>query len=155
MLIKNEIDIKGGKLTYSQRLDLQKIFSECTSELVIFERVFLCLYNFRPKYKQYKKLIPIFEGVIKGLEFWVERETNLLKYEPSIEEVQAGIKELSKKTGDFGTVKALAKAYNCDPDTILKWEYGKVFGILYTDLEEHKFQKRLHKVYESKFKKAH
>ena len=39
-------------------------------------------------------------------------------------------------------IKALAKAYGKDPDEILRWQYGKVFGILYTDLEERKFEKK-------------
>ena len=97
-----------------------------------------------------KKILPYFKRIIEGLEFWSEQEQTLLKYEPSQEELRAGIKDFSKKVGEFSTIKALAKAYNKDPDDILKWEYGKVFGILYTDLEEFKFNKRYQKVIESK-----
>ena len=42
----------------------------------------------------------------------------------------------------MSTIKALAKAYGKDPDEILQWQYAKVFGILYTDLEERKFEKK-------------
>jgi len=52
----------------------------------------------------------------------------------------------------MGTVKALAKAYAKDPDEIFKWKYSKVFGILYSDLEEHKFRQRYNKVIEQKYK---
>ena len=32
-----------------------------------------------------------------------------------------------------------------DPDEILEWDYAKVFGILYTDLEERKYETKLNK----------
>lgn len=147
------IDIKSGELTFGQRIDLGKILANDTSSLEKFQKVFECLHKFKPIESEYPKLLDYFTEIIEGIKFWIECETTMLKYDPSSEEIQAGVKELSKNTGEFSTVKALAKAYHKDPDEILKWEYGKVFGILYTDLEEHKFQLRYNKVIESKYKK--
>ena len=147
-----EIDIKGGEMTFGQRIDLGKLFSENITELQMFEKTFKILHNTTPSIIQYRRLLPYFKRILEGLKFWSEQEASLLKYEPTIEEKQAGVVEFAKKVGEFATIKSLAKAYSCDPDDILKWKYGKVFGILYTDLEEHKFNQKYQKVIESKYK---
>jgi len=152
-ILPKEIDVKAGKITYGQRIELGKIFQNLeTSEIEKFNQTFECLHNFRPVVLQYKKLLPYFEKIIDGLKFWIETEQTLLKYEPSVEELSAGIKELSEKLGEFGVVKSIGKVFSCDPDLILKWEYSKVFYILFTDLEEAKFQIRFQKVLEQKYK---
>lgn len=144
-----EIDIKGGKLTFGQRIDLGKLFQSDVSEVEKFEGVFEILHGYKLNILEYKSKLPYLKRIIEGLEFWTEQEQTLLKYDPSQEEIRAGIKEFSKKVGEFSTVKSLAKTYSKDPDEILNWEYGKVFGILYTDLEEFKFNRRYQKVIES------
>lgn len=142
-IISSQIDIKGGEMTFGQRIELGKIFSNTElREIDKFEKTFICLHDHKPKAKDYSKLTAYFIEIVQGLGFWAKQESTLLKYEPSVKEKRAGIKELSLKTGDFGTIKALAKNYNQDPDTILQWKYGKVFGILYTDLEEFKYNSR-------------
>lgn len=138
-----EIDIKGGEMTFGQRIELGKIFTDKElSEIEKFEKTFECLHKQTPEPKDYSKLVKYFNDILIGLAFWVQQESILLKHNPTAKEIRAGVKDLSAKTGDFGTVKALAKNYNQDPDTILEWKYGKVFGILYTDLEEYKYQLR-------------
>lgn len=145
------IDIKSGKMTYGQRLDLGAILSDKDkSEVELFDGVFMCLYNKVPAAHQFNKLLPIYQSILEGIVYWIEKENVMLKYDPTPEEKRAGIKELSEKVGDMGTLKALAKAYGTDPDEILKWEYGKVFGILYTDLEEAKYRRRYQEVIDRK-----
>lgn len=139
-------------MTFGQRIELGEIFESSSDEVIKFEKVFVCLHEYKPKPTEYIKLIDYFNEIVSGIMFWIEQESTLLKYEPSQEELAAGVKDLSAKIGEFGTIKALAKAYGQDPDDILKWNYGKVFGILYTDLEEHKFQKAYNKVLERKHK---
>ncbi|GHT33976.1 hypothetical protein FACS189434_09350 [Bacteroidia bacterium] len=152
-ILKNKIDIKGGKLLFEQRIDLGKIFQDTeTAEIDKFDAVFKCLHGYKPAMLDYKKLLPYFFEIVESLRFWIETENEMLKYEPTNEELQAGIKELAAKIGEFGTIKSLAKNYATDPDTVLRWEYGKVFGILYTDLEEYKFQKKYNKIIENKYK---
>lgn len=151
----NKIDISAGKMTYSQRIELGKILTNiATHEIEKLKQTIKCLHGFdliivpdnAVFYADY------FEQILEGILSWIEKEQTLLAYKPTPEEVKAGIKELSEKVGDFGTIKALAKAYHKDPDDILTWEYGKVFGILYTDFEEHKFSKRYEKVINDKYK---
>lgn len=152
-ILLSKIDIKAGKMTFGQRIELGKIFQSDDSDAEKFEKVFICLHEYKPCVQDYEILVPYFKEIIEGITFWIEQETTLLKYEPSAEEISAGINELSSKIGNYGTIKALAKNYSKDPDEVLRWEYGKVFGILYTDLEEYKYQKRFSKVVERKYKK--
>lgn len=145
------IDIKSGKMTYGQRLDLGGLFKDTTmTEMEQFDAVFKCLYNRVPKVTDYPFLITKYEEILAGIIFWAEKEAVMLKYDPTPEEKRAGIKELCDKVGDMGTLKALAKAYSKDPDEILLWEYGKVFGILYTDLEESKYRNRYQEIINKK-----
>jgi len=150
-VIKSKIDIKAGDITFGQRIELGKILANNDyPELIKLEKVFMCLHGFQPKPKDYLSLMHYFSLIADGLKHWIEVESIMLKHEPTYEEKQAGIKELTKNIEEFGTVKALAKAYSQDPDEILLWKYSKVFGILYTDLEEYKYQVRYNKVIQKK-----
>ncbi|MFV0392410.1 MAG: hypothetical protein ACK5KP_11105 [Paludibacteraceae bacterium] len=145
--------MKAGKLTFGQRIALGKIIEKGGNEYLMMKQIIKAMHDVDVKRKDIIRLKPYIVEIIEGLAYWIEKEIELLNYEPTAEEIQAGISELSGKIGNFGTIKSLAKNYSREPDEILKWEYGKVFGILYTDLEEYKFQKRYNKIIESKFKK--
>lgn len=153
-VIKSKINIKAGEMTFGQRIELGKIAASEDSEKEKFEKVFKCLHKYTPNEKDYAKLMDYFKEIIEGLKYWIDTEAVMLKYEPTPEEKRAGVKELMQNIGEIGTIKALAKAYGQDPDTITDcWKYSKVFGILYTDLEESKFQTRYNKVIEDKYKR--
>jgi len=150
------IDIKAGDLTYGQRIELGNLYASQKSEVDKFKETFHILHNVKIDFsnlKQMKMYVEYFQQIVDGLQFWFEKEKTLLEYIPEPEEVRAGIKELGEKVGYFGAIKTLAKNYSQDPDDILEWKYGKVFGIIYTDFEEFKYQKRLNKQYEQKLKK--
>ena len=150
-----EIDIKAGDLTFGQRIELGKILTSGEPEFDIFKQCVECLYGKRPRLTllNVKENIRIFTNIVEGIKYWMDLEKELLKYEPTIQERRAGISDLTAKVGEYATIKALAKTYAQDPDTILTWKYGKVFGLLYTDLEEYKFQLKLHKQMEASNKK--
>ena len=147
-----KVDIKGGKLTFRQRISLGEILTSGESEYEIFESCLLCLH------KDIEVICDIwhvkyFQEITEGVNEWMEKERILLHYEPSQEEISAGIKDLSEKIGEYGTIKSIAKSFHTDPDIVLDWEYGKVFGILWSDLEEYKYMKRYNKQLERKYKK--
>ncbi|MCL2596259.1 MAG: hypothetical protein FWD66_01065 [Paludibacter sp.] len=150
---KKQIDIQGGKLTFGQRIELGKIFQTETNTRIIFNSVFECLHNFTPLAIEVPGLMKYFESIIEGLKYWILIETELLHYEPSSQELEAGIMELGQSLGESGTVISLAKDFSIDPDAILTWEYGKIFGILRANLEQYNFEKKLNKVYERSYKK--
>ena len=143
-----KVDIRGGQMTFGQRIELGRILTDTTTtEAAKMIAVMRCL---DPKWKtvEMPRSIDYFAEVIEGLTYWVKREASELKYEPTEEERSAGIGQLSKLTGEMGTIMALAKDYGKDPDEVLGWKYGKVFNILYTNLQSHLFQERLMKVRE-------
>ena len=162
-----KIDVKAGDLSYGQRIGLGELFMSDKSESDKFKETFHILHDKKDEsgnvieefnvdfFNQEKMqfLSEYFTEIIEGLKFWIEKE-KLLKYDQEPEEIRAGIKELGDKIGYFGTLKAVAKNYSQDPDNILEWKYGKVWGILYTDLEEFKYSKKLHKEYEKKWKRS-
>ena len=149
---KKEIDIKGGKFTLSQRNELGDLLSSDKTDVEKFEGIFEILYSFKPSPLEYKLLINVFNRTIDGLNHWFKSERDLLKYDYDADELSAGIKEYSEKIGALGTVLAIAKTFGKDPDEILSWEYGKVFGILLNDLESSKYRERYDKVLQRKFK---
>lgn len=145
-----KIDIRGGKLTYGQRIELGDILSkEDTSISEKYISTMKCLY---PEWKQTfsSKWVEWFEEVVEGVRYWMQREATMLAYQPTAEELAAGINNLGKKLGPMMTVMTLAEKFGRDPDEILQWDYGKVFGLLYADLEGFKYQKNYRKVMESK-----
>lgn len=151
MKIKHPIDIKKGDLTYGQRIELGKILSD--TEIGDFERfaqTIKCLYDERPKPIDAAKLLKEYERIVEGIRFWVEVETQALHYEPTSEELAAGINEYSKAVGELSTLHSIAKAFSQDPDVVYNWKYSKVFGILLNDLESYKYQQRLQKVHARK-----
>lgn len=133
--------------TYGQRIAIGQIFTdESRSEYQRMADAWKELYGWpcrlMPPKMRHKRL----NRMLEGLQKLIDLEQMMLDYKPTAEEERAGIKDYAKRVGDMGTLKALAKAYAQDPDKVLEWKYGKVFGILQTDLEEYKYQTRLQRV---------
>jgi hypothetical protein len=85
-----------------------------------------------------RRVLRYYQRFEKGMLYWVKREAKALHYEPTADEKKFGYDRISKIFGDFATVDSLADKYKVNPDEILKWEYNKVFVILWKDLELHK-----------------
>lgn len=134
--------------TYGHRIELERIFTSEERDYWKMSEAFSLFYGFSRKVLPMGMRLQVFESIAEGFRGWIEKERTLLDYQPSEEELRAGIRDLSAKVGNMTTVKALAKTYGTDPDTILQWPYSKVFILLYTDLEERKFEKKLSKEYE-------
>ena len=96
------------------------------------------------------EIVEYWYEVLLGIKCWIEREQTELKYEPSAEEKAAGIAQFSLVVGEMATITALAKDYSKDPDEILEWKYGKVYNLLFTNLQSHLFRERLNKELERK-----
>ena len=144
------IDIKGGKLTYGQRIELGQI--HFNDKLTASERYIASMECLHPGWEHVftPEWIAWYAEVIEGIEYWMRRESTMLNYTPSGDELAAGFGDLGKTLGPMMTVMTLAEKFSRDPDEILTWEYGKVFGLLYADLENFKFQRRLRRIMENK-----
>lgn len=145
------VSLKDGSFTYGTRIALGGIFADASmSEYRRLAAAFRELYGYSPRLVPPRLRHRLLKGIAEDFKAWVDREQQLLAYDPTPEEERAGIKELARKVGDFSTVKALGKAFGKDPDEVLRWEYSKVFSILFTDLEEQKYERRLSKAQNAK-----
>ncbi len=141
----NYIDVKGGQMTFGQRIELGKIITDDTlTEYQKFKQAMLCL---DPTWQVHEidTTLGYWYEVIEGISHWVHREAVELKYKPTADELAAGVEALGLAVGEMSTIMALAKDYAQDPDEILKWKYGKVFNILYTNLHSFLYRERLEK----------
>lgn len=145
-LVLHKINFESADFTYGDRIAMSEIFgNEDLTEYAQMKAAFKELHGFSARLLPLNARIRAFKRIISGLQSWIDKEKQLLDYQPSADEIAAGVKELGEKVGAMSTIKALAKAYSKDPDDVLKWDYAKVFGILYTDLEERKFETKLNK----------
>lgn len=147
------IDVKGGDVTFGQRLELGMIFSQEKPEHEVFLEAIECAYGRRPDPNEYKNAIPAFKILLEGIQFWIDAEAKHLKCSPTAEEIEAGIEAYNRAVGEMGTVYALADKFKLDPDIILGWKYGKVFGILVKQHEDNKFQKRYNEIINRKHRR--
>lgn len=144
------IDIQGGQMTFGQRIELGRIITE--KELTPIDKMkegMQCL-GAKWSLRNTSEIVEYWYEVLMGIKYWIEREQAELKYEPSAEEKAAGIAQLSLVVGEMATITALAKDYSKDPDEILEWKYGKVYNLLFTNLQSHLFRERLNKELERK-----
>ena len=144
------IDIKGGQMTFGQRIELGRIITD--KELTDLDKMkegMQCL-DVKWSLRNTSEIVEYWYEVLMGIKYWIEREQTELKYEPSAEEKAAGIAQLSLVVGEMATITALAKDYSKDPDEILEWKYGKVYNLLFTNLQSHLFRERLNKELERK-----
>lgn len=152
--ILGRVDMEGGEFTYGNRIELGSIFASTEkTEYQKLKAAFREVYGYSCRLVPFRRRLAMLNDLAQGLLSWVEKEQRLLKYKPSPNEVAAGIKELSERVGSMSTIKAIAKAYGRDPDEVLRWNYGKVFGILFTDLEEYKYRQRYNKILENEHKR--
>lgn len=141
----NTIDIKGGQMSFGQRIELGKIITD--PELTDYDRFKQCILCIDPNWKVIDMFVAAkyYQEILEGIKYWIEREKRELKYNPTPEELSAGIEVFSMSVGEMSTIMALAKDFAQDPDEILKWKYGKVFNILFTNLQSHLFRERLNR----------
>lgn len=137
-----KIDIKAGDMTFGQRIELGKIFSGKDTEVVKFQKVFECLHSFTPMLPDYKKLFEYFNEIISGIKHWVNVESSVLKYEPTLRE-EASFQAINNKDLGNETAKAIAKNFNTDKEAVLSWQYKVVYKILLEDCEKRNYRNNL------------
>lgn len=135
---------EDGEFTYAQRIELTEVFrNDSLNGYQKMKAAWKVLYGWSARWMNPWRRARAFERMLEGLEFWVKKERENLKYEPTPEEYQAGLPRLSEEVGELGTIKALAEKFGVDPDVILTWHWGKVYGLLYADLKETEHQRRM------------
>lgn len=142
-----ELDYKEGTFTYAERIALGEVWKrDDLREYQKLREAWRELYGWDCRWMPIRMRVRRLMRLAEGVEWWFRLEEDTLKAEPTAEQLKAGIRELAAKVGDMGTVKALAKDYGTDPDVVLTWQWGKVYGILLTDLEENRYTERLQRI---------
>lgn len=139
-----EWNYKEGEFSYGQRISIGDILTNQDSTW--YQRLKECwkeLYGWSARLMPPRIRVRFFERMMDGIRYWVELEENTLKYNPTDQEQQAGLMRLNEEVGHMGTIKALAEKFGTDPDIILSWQWGKVYGILHADLKEAEYHQRL------------
>lgn len=144
------IDVRSDKFLLWHRLQLGEVLNS-QNEVAIFEGVVRVLYNVNIKPKHYRRFYNHVKDLLNGLAFWIEKE-KALKYEPTLEERQAGIDQIGKKVKEFGTIDAIARRMHINHNEALRLPYATVYLMLLNDLEQSKFERRLHNIYSKKHK---
>lgn len=146
------VDIKAGELKYWQRIELGRILtSKEFDDSQRFLKAIDCMVERELEINEYVEAMEYFQEIIAGITLWIERENSELQYTPTTQELQAGIEELSKEVGDFGTANELAKNYGKTPEEVLDWEYHVVFAILRDDAKKNRYRTRLTKIMNGKY----
>ena len=139
------VDVKKD-ITFAQRIELGNIFqNDKTTDYQKFEKAIRCLYDAKIRWYNIKRYFKLLDDIVSGLAFWVQMESKELKNPLTIEQEQAGYGNPSKWS-TIATADIIATKYGIDPDTVLKWKYGKVFGILAKDLEDYKKSVKYQKI---------
>ena len=148
-----QIDIRSDeRFTYGMRIELGKILSdEQRTDFEKYEQSMLCVYGVKPTPREYVKMFSYFEGIIEGLRYWVDAETNMLHSTPSADEIAAGVEQYSS-VGELATIVQLAKDFHVFPNDILKRPYSEIFSILLVEREKSDFERRLNDVIRKKTK---
>lgn len=146
------VDIKAGELKYWQRIELGRILtSKEFDDSQRFLKAIDCMVERELEINEYVEAMEYFQEIIAGITLWIKRENSELQYTPTTQELQAGIEELSKEVGDFGTANELAKNYGKTPEEVLDWEYHVVFAILRDDAKKNRYRTRLTKIMNGKY----
>ena len=141
---------EDGLFSYGQRISVGLIFGGEGSYYSKMKEAWRELYGWSARLMPPRMRARRFARMVEGLSWWVDQEQRELKYTPTAEEEMAGLSRLNSEVGAMGTVNALAEKFGIDPDTVLRWEWAKVYGILRTDLKEHLFSRRLAAQYRKK-----
>lgn len=144
--IVGRLDWGAGAFTYGNRINMGEILQRESNEYRALCIIYKEVYGWSARWLPFRKRYKVFSMITKQLQGWIDKEQTMLRYEPTEEQKRAGLDRLNKAVGEMATIRALAKEYGQDPDTILSWQYGKVFGILLCNLEEHKYNERYKKI---------
>lgn len=135
---------EDGEFTYAQRIELAEVFkNDSLSEYQKMKAAWRVLYGWSARWMNPWRRVKAFGRMLNGLLFWVKLERKNLKYEPTPEELRAGLQRLNEQVGEMVTIKALAEKFGVDPDVILTWHWAKAYGLLYADLKEAEYQRRM------------
>ena len=140
---REKLDVKGGQMTYSQRVVLSQILTDqSTGEFAKFKKCIACLHP-KWKYRVDEWHLTYFQEIVEGIVEWSNKEQAELSHKYKPDEIMAGFDQLGSKFGSLSVADAMGQRYSVDPDAIYGWKYGKVFNLLLLDNDRSKAAERL------------
>ena len=139
-------DIK--KLPYLKVIELQKILGREYLEIEDIIQIIHIATGLSYKNLIRKRLYPVmrfFKFVKSGIQEINDMEAANLSYEPSADEVKAGIEELSR-FNNLSSVKTIADFMNIPVDQMDRLTWEEAFSILYYNSSINKYEKKYIKV---------
>lgn len=88
-------------------------------------------------------------SLLEKIDSFVKSFPELYEYEPTKEELEAGVEDLTK-LGSFYTVKKMSEKFQKHPDEILEWQAGVVYKFLQADAIDSRINRNLQKIYSRK-----
>lgn len=88
-------------------------------------------------------------SLLEKIDTFVKSFPELYEYEPTREELEAGVDDLTK-LGSFYTVKKMSEKFQKHPDEILEWQAGIVYKFLQADAIDSRINRNLQKIYSRK-----
>lgn len=137
-------DLMIGRKTYGQ-LEQAKTFLQYKKPLLALTEIVELYYG------ENINDTPFVDSMGRGLELiskidlFLKGFPELYEYEPTAEEIEAGVEDLSA-LGSFYTVKKISEKYQKHPDEILKWEAAVAYSILKADAIESRINRNLQKI---------
>ena len=145
------IDLLSDKFLFGHRIELGKLIASGEDNNLI-DGVMFALYEVKIRPIHYPIVYNHVKEVLEKLKVWTDKE-RALEYVPTPEEREAGINVISEKVKEFATIDAIATRMHISHNDALALPYSIVFLMLQKDLEQSKFERRLNKIYERKYKK--
>lgn len=131
-------------MSYQQRLSLGELFNRQPSETEAIMESYKIIYKKEPSLKDLAHYIKEdFEDMLEGLKIWIDSEAEYLHYEPTPEEISAGINQLKCP---LSTAVSIGKDFGLMPNDVLERPYSEIFTILWSNNENAKFEKKLQKI---------
>lgn len=128
-----------NEMTYSQRLELGVVLSSQT-DTIVFD-CYKVVYGKDPSLSELMHFE--LEPLLKGIAEWINLESEYLHYEPTPEEIQAGI---NNQECPLATAVSIGKDFGIMPNDVLQRPYSEIFSILWANAEQRKFERKLNKI---------
>lgn len=143
-----EYEIKElNQIKYGEVMELRQKLPQKTTDIEIIETIATLMIS--PQIKvlhcEVYELMPYVEQILKFLVDSAKTEQKRLKYTPTKDEKKAKIDDLAV-FGEWGTIDTIAQRMHILHDDVLNLRYNDVISMLWKDLEEAKYQRRLIKI---------
>lgn len=142
---KYEDDLNVGRKTYGEFEQALIFIRKAENQILSIPKVIECFYGEKLEDENVLKVLGKGAFVLDKISKFVHEFKRLGEYEPSVEELEAGVEELNK-FGFFATAVQLARKYGKTHDDILNMPAREVYNTLLYDFEQSEVEKRINKI---------